>query len=151
MLNIGSRRCWPSSGVYWKKKYTLYLIIKLFSITWILYAVYCWVQQWKNINREDSKIGTKIIKGKGVDIWDSLQMERQGLKADVTQVSITRKNMDGENIISVANPRTLGERHHLKLLSFTFKTESKLKNSFIKYSIRSGEGRGEKKEYKENT
>ena len=68
-----------------------------------------------------------------------------------SQVSITRRNMDGENIISVANPRTLGERHHLKLSSFTFKTESKLKNSFIKYSRQSREGRGEKKEYKQKT
>lgn len=68
--------------------------------------------------------------------------------ADVTQVSITRKNTDGQNITSVANLRSLGKSYHLKLSSFTLKSESKL-NSSLKNSIQSGKGRGEKKQYKQ--
>lgn len=49
-------------------------------------------------------------------------MERQGLKV---HVSITRKNMQGENIF-VAHPRTLEKKsNHLKPSSFTFSTENK--------------------------
>lgn len=47
---------------------------------------------------------------KGIAKWDSLQAERQGLKADLTKVSLTRKNIDGENITSAARPRALGEK-----------------------------------------
>ena len=64
--------------------------------------------------------------------------------ADVTQVSITRKNTDGQNITSAANLRSLGKSYHLELSSFTLKTESQL-NSSLKYSTQSGKGRGEKK------
>lgn len=69
-------------------------------------------------------------------------------RADVTQVSIARKNTDGQNISSAANLRSLGESYHLKLSSFTLKTESKLNSSF-KHRIQSRKGMGEKKWYKQ--
>lgn len=61
-------------------------------------------------------------------------------RADVTQVSIARKNTDGQNISSAANLRSLGESYHLNLSSFTLKTENKLNSSFKHTVYRVGRG-----------
>lgn len=55
----------------------------------------------------------------------SLQLERQELKVDVTEVSITRKNMDRGSITLVVNPNTKERGYGLKLLTFAFRTEKK--------------------------
>lgn len=59
----------------------------------------------KNINEADSKNGTRM-KENGVAVWNTLQIERQGLKADVTKVSTTRKTWMEEHYLSCKSQTT---------------------------------------------
>ena len=104
-----------------RKKTTLPCYKTMFFLSLDYYVRYCWIQQWKNISREDSENGTEMIKGKECCFME-ITPDRQGLKVDV---SITRENIHGENIL-VANPRTLGKKHLFKPSSFIFRTENKL-------------------------
>lgn len=55
----------------------------------------------KPTNREDSKNGKKNAEEKDCCFMGhSLQLERQELKADVTNVSTTRKNMERKHYLS---------------------------------------------------
>lgn len=81
-----------------------------------------------------------MIQRKGAATRDALQRERPELR--VTEVSSTRK-IWMSRILSY--PRTRGEKkdYHLKLLSFTLRTESSsLTKLILKYSVQKGERRG---------
>lgn len=145
MFNIRSRKCSPASEVYWKKPLFTLLENYFFPSLELPYAALLDTTM-KNINEEDAKTGTRM-KENGVAVRNTLQIERQGLKADVTKVSTTRKTWMEEHYLSCKSQTTRKKRgYHLKLSSSTFsgRTQQTYKtHRQIRYSIQRGE-RGRK-------
>lgn len=72
----------------------------------------------KNKNEEDSKNGTRM-KENGVAVRNTLQIERQGLKADMTKVSTTRKTRMEEHYLS-SKSQTTRKKKRLSLKTSEF-------------------------------
>lgn len=98
-----------------EKNHSLPYLGTIISHHWNYCMQYCWYPTMKNINEEDSKNGTQMV---GSGVWGTLQAERQGLKADVAKVSMTRKTWVRENHLSCKPQTTRKKRFSLKTFEF---------------------------------